>query len=170
MNKGNGQKITRDVRIHKDFTMEIFINSTKVRYLPFGNKLINKKYYLDNIFLFISIVGTCNGFAVSRVKNTTNRTGEVIGTTINWESSSKTETRHKALCCALVLNAHETICKACSTIKVNTYYKTLRNFDDKENQCPTSGKRESYMIACEIKEKLSQERKEEEKWIEETDL
>ena len=54
--------------------------------------------------------------------------------------------RHRAISCALVLNSYESRRKSCSSIKVNSFYKTLKAYD-KEN-LPTStsiSKRESYV-------------------------
>ncbi len=158
--KCNGQKIVRDIKIYKDFTFELNINSTKVTNLPVVNSLLNKKYYLDNIFMFVSNLSICNGFAVKTRRNTTNRAGETIGTTIDWESCKAKEMRHISNSCALILNSHEIMCKSCSTIKVNSFYKTLKHCDKENLPASTSiNKRESYMNTNEIKEKLFQEKK-----------
>ena len=105
--------------------------------------------------MFISNLSICNSFAV---KPFANRVGEIVGTTIGWESCETKEMRHRPNTCALILNSHESMCKSCSSIKVNSFYKTLKH-DDKENISTSSKKRESYMTPDEIKEKLSQEKK-----------
>lgn len=160
VDKYNGQKIIREVKIFNDFKFELYVRSTKVTNLPVKNILINKKYYLDNVFMLINNLSMCKGFAVKTRKNTTNRSGETIGTTFDWESGETKEMRHRAISCALILNSHEIMCKSCSSIKVNSFYKTLKH-DDNENLpvCSSLNKRESYMTPDEIKEKLVQEKK-----------
>ena len=63
-NKCKSQKIVRDIKIYKYLPFEIYINSTKFTSLPVDHNLLNKRYYLDNIFLFISNLSLCGGFAV----------------------------------------------------------------------------------------------------------
>ena len=123
--------------------MKLFVGPRKVINLPIKNCLMKKKNYLDNVFMFISNLSICNGFAVKTRRNTTNRAGETVGTTIDWESCETKEMRHRAISCALILNSHESMCKSCPSIKVNSFYKTLKH-DDKENISISSKKRESY--------------------------
>lgn len=155
----NGEKLVRSLMIFNNFSFKFFIGSHEIE-LDGHSTIIPCQYYLDSLSSYLLNIPICNGFSVEVDKKTTDKSGNVVGLTERWSNKQSTSLRHRAVNCAFILSVHEKMCHNCSTIKHNSYYKTLKESSArKENHVSAPQKRETYMSDEELKEKLQQEKR-----------
>ena len=171
--KLDGNRIVRELTIFKDLSYTFTICGRKVnQYMvpvclnsssPDFNRLFK------SLFEFCGTVRICKGFEVETDAPTYNQKAEITGTAERWQYRNEfgdfnDQRRHRSLSCDVVLmttSKQQKMCNKCSTIKHNSFYKTL-NPEKKTNLTSPSKKkfkRESYMSPEELQTKLQEEKR-----------
>ena len=171
--KCNNNRVLRELIIHEDldFSFTVMGKTVSKSAIPatlyFSDSLNTMEKLVKNLFYQCASLRLCTGFEVAKQNNTYNSKGIVVGVCEEWftrhsDGTFRTHLRHRASDCDSVLTTnskHQVMCQKCSTIKHNSYYKTL---NPKLNTItsPTNKKfkRESWMQTEEKMEKLREEK------------
>ena len=170
--KCNNSRVIREIRIDNNCNISLTVMGRRIALSALPIPAINWQLangiqdQLANVFEKCSSAILCTGFKVDVTNNTFNGKGEIIGKCDEWLLHKDAELRHRALDCDSILLSGvscQQMCKKCSRIKHNSFYKTLNlSRQTKLQDHSRSGikfKRESWMSDGEKIQKLQEAKK-----------
>ena len=154
-----GNRVLTEVKIFKDWTFVVHVNSRKVAKETVGVfELGASKKAVLYLFHVLNRFRLCKGFSVVAKLTAKDARGNTVGTTEEWRSrdASTVALYLRSTQCHVLLQEYKRsssqLCESCSKVKRNCSATAVV-----EGEKPAAKKRVSYMSEKELREKLSRE-------------
>ena len=156
----NGNRVLQEVKIFKDWTFTVYVNSRKITKETLANlELQSSRKMTRYLFGVLDKYNMCKGFLVPSKQISKDARGNVTGTTEEWCSREAEAVQfhlRSTTCQVLIKDGYKRssslLCDSCSRLKRNSSVTCA-----KEGTKAATKKRESFMSEEELREKLHQE-------------